>query len=344
MTAYYADRFIHGSHATLRQTSATVKTLYDILEISPAASEEVIKAAYRVLCSRYHPDKNIGAASATRAMTAINRAYAILSDPIRRKAYDAWLATGSATVRRARRAARTAEAPVRAIKPALNKTRAAVAERAHLTLASSLSVLVAILVMIAMIYELSPSGPAAETSLNIFKESPDPGLQRLNKAEALLTGNGGPKNFLQAKAEFEAIANTKDHFGGKGYRGRAAQRLGEMYAAGLGVPKDTLKAEEWLRTAAEYARVVGPAPALAVAQYFEEGTNGARDPVEAYRWYNLAAGIPFDLDKAVLTRDAYTRMIGLAKKKREEFGAMLTTEQLNSAQLSPLPPCRSLNC
>jgi hypothetical protein len=83
---------------------------------------------------------------------------------------------------------------------------------------------------------------------------------------------------------------------------------------------------------------------LAVAQYFEEGTNGARDPVEAYRWYNLAAGIPFDLDKAVLTRDAYTRMIGLAKKKREEFGAMLTTEQLNSAQLSPLPPCRSLNC
>jgi len=37
-------------------------------------------------------------------------------------------------------------------------------------------------------------------------------------------------------------------------------------------------------------------------------------------------------------------MIGLAKKKREEFGAMLTTEQLNSAQLSPLPPCRSLNC
>jgi curved DNA-binding protein CbpA len=344
MTAYYNYRFIHGSHATLRETPDTVKSLYDILEISPAASEEVIKAAYRVLCSRYHPDKNTGAASATRAMTAVNRAYAILSDPIRRKAYDAWLTTGSATARRARRAARTAEAPVRAIKPALNKTRAAATERAHLTLASSLSVLVAILVMVAMIYELSPSGPAAETTLNIFKESPDPGLLRLNKAEALLTGHGGPKNFLQAKAEFEAIANTKDQFDGKGYRGRAAQRLGEMYAAGLGVPKDTLKAEEWLRTAAEYGRVVGPAPALAVAQFFEEGTNGARDLVQAYRWYNLAAGIPFDLDKSTLTRDAYTRMITLAQKKREEFGATLTTEQLNSAQLSPLPPCRSPNC
>ena len=344
MTAYYNYRFIHGSHATLRETPDTVKSLYDILEISPAASEEVIKAAYRALCSRHHPDKNTGAPSATRAMTAINRAYAILSDPIRRKAYDAWLTTGSATARRARRAARTAEAPVRAIKPALNKTRAAATERAHLTFASSLSVLVAILVMVAMIYELSPSGPAAETTLNIFKESPDPGLLRLNKAEALLTGHGGPKNFLQAKAEFEAIANTKDQFDGKGYRGRAAQRLGEMYAAGLGVPKDTLKAEEWLRTAAEYGRVVGPAPALAVAQFFEEGTNGGRDLVQAYRWYNLAAGIPFDLDKSTLTRDAYTRMITLAQKKREEFGATLTTEQLNSAQLSPLPPCRSPNC
>lgn len=34
------------------------ETLYDTLEVSHSASQEVIRAAYRLLIQRYHPDRN----------------------------------------------------------------------------------------------------------------------------------------------------------------------------------------------------------------------------------------------------------------------------------------------
>lgn len=321
-----------------------MKNLYDLLEISPAASDEVMKAAYRVLSNRYHPDKNIGSESATQAMSAVNHAYEVLSDPARRSAYDALLAADGAKFREMRAPANAIETPLEAKPVTVGKTASFGIERSYKTLGFYVGVGVALLLVTALIYALAPSGPTGDTALNTFKEPPDPYLVRLNRGEALLSGNGGTQNFLQAKEEFEAIANAKDHSDTKGYRGRAAQKLGEIYASGSGVPKDAAKAKEWFRKAAEYGRVVGPAPALAVAQYFEEGANDKPDFVEAYRWYNLAAGTPFDIDKTVINRDAYDQMINLAKKKREALGALLTMEELNSAQLSPFPPCRSFYC
>ncbi len=69
-------------------------TLYDILEVSPNASLQIIRSAYRTLSQQYHPDKNSGAQTAT-LMAEINRAYMVLSDPLKRKEYDVSL-TGSA--------------------------------------------------------------------------------------------------------------------------------------------------------------------------------------------------------------------------------------------------------
>ena len=66
-------------------------TLYDILEVSPDASAEIIHSAYRALAQRWHPDKNAGDPAAADLMVQINRAYAILSDPLKRKVYDASL-------------------------------------------------------------------------------------------------------------------------------------------------------------------------------------------------------------------------------------------------------------
>lgn len=66
-------------------------TLYDVLEVSPYASPEVIKAAYRQLALKYHPDRQPSAQARTHAeerMKQINAAYAILSDPVRRREYD----------------------------------------------------------------------------------------------------------------------------------------------------------------------------------------------------------------------------------------------------------------
>jgi len=70
----------------------TDTTHYDTLMVARDAPLEVIRAAYRALSQRHHPDRNEGDAESTQLMQAINEAYAALSDPARRRAYDVWLA------------------------------------------------------------------------------------------------------------------------------------------------------------------------------------------------------------------------------------------------------------
>jgi hypothetical protein len=67
-------------------------THYTNLKIAEDAPDEVVRAAYRALALRYHPDKNPGNADTGRTMQIINDAYATLSDPDKRKEYDASLA------------------------------------------------------------------------------------------------------------------------------------------------------------------------------------------------------------------------------------------------------------
>ncbi len=48
---------------------------YDVLGVSPGASDEEVAKAYRRLAKRYHPDLNPGNAAAASRMGEINRAY-----------------------------------------------------------------------------------------------------------------------------------------------------------------------------------------------------------------------------------------------------------------------------
>jgi hypothetical protein len=61
---------------------------YDTLEVSPKASVEVIRAAYKSLMQRHHPDKNADNAESTRQAASIAQAYGVLSDAQQRQAYD----------------------------------------------------------------------------------------------------------------------------------------------------------------------------------------------------------------------------------------------------------------
>jgi curved DNA-binding protein CbpA len=63
-------------------------THYDTLEISRQASPEVVRAAYRSLIQRFHPDRRPGDAQAAERAAAITVAYEVLADPARRAAYD----------------------------------------------------------------------------------------------------------------------------------------------------------------------------------------------------------------------------------------------------------------
>ena len=60
---------------------------YEVLQVHPRAEAEVIRAAYRTLARKYHPDHGGDAAR----MIALNDAWDVLGDPVRRAAYDATL-------------------------------------------------------------------------------------------------------------------------------------------------------------------------------------------------------------------------------------------------------------
>ena len=61
---------------------------YQVLGIAPNASMEDIQATYHRLAFQFHPDRNQMTAVTNEKMLEINEAYSILSDPIKRRAYD----------------------------------------------------------------------------------------------------------------------------------------------------------------------------------------------------------------------------------------------------------------
>jgi curved DNA-binding protein len=62
---------------------------YTVLGISEKATQTEIKKAYRAMAMKYHPDKNSGSKSAEDQFKKISSAYEILSDPAKRRIYDA---------------------------------------------------------------------------------------------------------------------------------------------------------------------------------------------------------------------------------------------------------------
>src|SRR3974390_647080 len=67
----------------------STKNYYDVLGVLPTAEPIVIRAAYRALAMKYHPDKWTGdKATAERRMREINEAYEVLSNEQSRARYN----------------------------------------------------------------------------------------------------------------------------------------------------------------------------------------------------------------------------------------------------------------
>jgi len=63
------------------------KNFFEILGVSPDATQEDIKQAYRELAGKYHPDKNPGDEGAKQKFHEVLKAYRILSDPKKKATY-----------------------------------------------------------------------------------------------------------------------------------------------------------------------------------------------------------------------------------------------------------------
>jgi DnaJ-class molecular chaperone len=66
----------------------TQEDYYRVLEVDQQASAAQIKEAYRQLAFKYHPDRNKDNPAAGERMKRINEAYAVLSNPAKKKEYD----------------------------------------------------------------------------------------------------------------------------------------------------------------------------------------------------------------------------------------------------------------
>ncbi len=72
--------------------SLTSLTYYQRLGLSPGASPEDIRRAYRQLSKRYHPDTSpLAPEVAIRRFQELQEAYSVLSNPLQRAIYDASL-------------------------------------------------------------------------------------------------------------------------------------------------------------------------------------------------------------------------------------------------------------
>ena len=79
-----------------------MSTLYHIMGLSQDASREQVKAAFRTLARRFHPDVNMRDGAAEQRFKEVSQAYVTLADPDARAAYDRALVCRAAETQRQR--------------------------------------------------------------------------------------------------------------------------------------------------------------------------------------------------------------------------------------------------
>jgi DnaJ-class molecular chaperone len=62
---------------------------YQVLGVDKNATPKQIKEAYRQLAFKFHPDRNKDSSGAVEEMKKVNEAYAVLSNPVKKREYDA---------------------------------------------------------------------------------------------------------------------------------------------------------------------------------------------------------------------------------------------------------------
>ncbi len=113
---------------------ARVHTHYDNLKVVRDAPPELIRAAYKTLSKKYHPDHNPDSLEAIRIIQLVNSAYDVLSDPTRRQEHDRWIAREEAMSAQSQRGFFAKHSPHEehnSSSPVSRKSRNSSSRRAH---------------------------------------------------------------------------------------------------------------------------------------------------------------------------------------------------------------------
>jgi preprotein translocase subunit Sec63 len=85
---FYSTQIIKTIKSKAMATNTTsARDHYATQGVAANAAAELVKAAYRKKATQFHPDKNPSPDAATR-FREVQEAYEVISDPVRRKAYD----------------------------------------------------------------------------------------------------------------------------------------------------------------------------------------------------------------------------------------------------------------
>ncbi len=346
-------------------------TLYDILEVSSRASPEMIRTAYRTLARQYHPDKNPRAGTAA-VMADINRAYSILSDPLKRRGYDASLVMGGTQEferprRRSRESKRerpgsqspggaagafTQQAPNSKGQPRdtgkpRNRQNDAQWTPAPLPVrrgsAKKQWALLALVATVGSIVAGAFANAFKDIEVTDGKEVEIAGQwRRYNEmapyeaANANFTGQGAPLNYEKARELYLKIAvesrARKTPVGLLDERGRLALRR-----LGEMYSKGLGVGQDWAQARIFYeeaAKSGDIASMAALADYFAAEQAAHTDLLAAYSWYNkLAAVTPGSYAFANAGDNSEAyRLLAEAPRKRAALEKRLSADELRRAQ------------
>lgn len=312
------------------------KSLYDVLEVAPTSSPDVIRDAYERLRKQYanlEPD-----GFALEHMAAIELAYNVLSDPAKRKAYGfGKFESATDAVNSIDESVNPGEAQNNASRPLTEST----SFKAFLVVS-------AVAIFGIGIYALQEHETAKifeEANQMVERDRQRESDERLTLQIGLnkLAGTDTAQDFAAAYNSLKELAEKPDRKG-VGVPCRAAAELGIMFLEGKGVSKNPVEAAIWFRKAiSQPTYLQGPGgpdnfPALMLGKMYGAGDGFQRDLEQAYAWFNIAAAQHVD-NAGAYSFPAFLERKAEAIMKRDALAAQLSPERLLVAQ--KLPSSRS---
>ena len=189
------------------------QTHYDTLKVSRDAPIEVIRAAYRVLSQKYHPDRHPADSAAADTMGLLNQAYEVLSDPKRRHAHDVWIRQVEAESSHVRTSKATASRPARVDPEQEIGSDAALMDRIALHLRQFGILYGSALLVVSLVVVLSV---AHEPQMNSFVAATPPpedreAIVRQVAREVMLRRGDGAKGSAAVPTAPDAAASPADN-------------------------------------------------------------------------------------------------------------------------------------